>query len=183
MAPARTTSVNLLNQDEFSSSATGKFLLWALSIGRYIVVFTELIVILSFLSRFKLDKDLTDLNEDIAVQKQVILAYNDLESNFRHVQSQLALVKSVRSDAKAYEMLDTLSRIQPSDIKLSALDISTDSLSLGGIALSPQSLSIFVRRLEKDPRVNNISLDKISSEDEGLTIEFNIAAKISNEVE
>ena len=67
-------SVNLLTQDDFSSSPIGKVFLWALSVGRYIVVITELIVILSFLSRFKLDRDLTDVNEAIEKQKAIILS-------------------------------------------------------------------------------------------------------------
>jgi Tfp pilus assembly protein PilN len=178
MVAARTTSINLLNQDEFSSSATGKFLLWSLSIGRYIVVFTELIVILSFLSRFKLDRDLIDLNEEIARQKAIITAYGNLEPNFRHVQSQLALVKSVRSQPKAYEILDLFTRIQPADIKLESININDDELKTTGIALSPQGLSSFVRRLEADERIHNISLDKIASEDEGLTIEFSLTATV-----
>jgi hypothetical protein len=179
MATARTTSINLLNQDEFSSSATGKFLLWALSIGRYIVVFTELIVILSFLSRFKLDRDLINLNENIARQKAIILSYDTLELDFRHVQNQLALVKTVRASTPAYEILDIFTRIQPNDIKLETLSISPDSLDISGIALTPQSLSTLVRRLDRDERISGISLEKISSEDQGSTIEFTLTAGIT----
>jgi hypothetical protein len=54
-------NVNLLPQDPFFETVFGRFLKWALSIGRYIVIFTELIVILSFASRFTLDRMVTDL--------------------------------------------------------------------------------------------------------------------------
>jgi hypothetical protein len=57
--------INLLPKEEFEKKPLGKFLVWALSIGRYIVIFTELIVILAFLSRFKLDRDLADLNQSV----------------------------------------------------------------------------------------------------------------------
>jgi hypothetical protein len=64
--------INLLPREEFEKKPIGKFLTWALSIGRYIIIFTELIVILAFLSRFKLDRDLSDLNQSIREKQAVI---------------------------------------------------------------------------------------------------------------
>ena len=57
--------INLLPREEFEQKTVGRFLIWALTVGRWIVIVTELIVITAFLSRFKLDRDLANLYEKI----------------------------------------------------------------------------------------------------------------------
>lgn len=179
MAAARPTAINLLTQDEFSYSMVGKVLLWALSIGRYIVVFTELIVILSFLSRFKLDRDLTDINEEINRQKAMIMAYGDLQDRFEYVQAQLQLVKSVRVGMLPFQVTDFMEKIQPTDIKLLKLTATASTLDMSGVALSAPSFSVFIKRLAANPNITDVIINSISSKDEGLTIEFSLSASLA----
>jgi Tfp pilus assembly protein PilN len=171
-----TTKINLLAQDEFSNSIIGKFLLWALSIGRYIVVFTELIVIISFLSRFKLDRDLTDLNEEINRQKAIILSYGDLEENIRFIQTQIEAAEKVDNLIKPHEVLTILEKTMPPDIKLSKLQIGEEEFQLAGTALSATGLNSFVTALTTQPNITEVTMGSISSKDEGVTIEFQLAA-------
>jgi hypothetical protein len=60
-----TLEVNLLPKDPFLSTSLGKLLQWSLTVGRYLVIFTELIVVSSFAARFSLDRQVTDLNASI----------------------------------------------------------------------------------------------------------------------
>lgn len=181
MTENQNISVNLLNQDEFSQSAVGKVLLWALSIGRYIVVFTELIVILSFLSRFKLDRDLTDLNEAIARQKAIILSYGDLEDNVRYAQERLELVRLQESSIPPQEVLDMFSQILPADIRLEQMNMDGQTVKLAAIALSPQSFARFINNLSRHDLINNVTLGGVSSQDEGLTILFELTAELNKQ--
>jgi Tfp pilus assembly protein PilN len=171
-------AINLLSQDEFSQSGVGKVLLWALSIGRYIVVFTELIVILSFLSRFKLDRDLTDLNEAIARQKAIILSYGDLEQNMRYAQDQIEIVREAQSYLPPQEILAMLSTIIPPDVRLEQLRLSTGRIQLSAIALSPQGFARFVSNLNQSTLIKEVFLGSVSSTDEGLTINFELNASL-----
>src|SRR3989344_2931274 len=61
--------LNLLHPNEIPPSLPTRFLRWIVSYGRYIVIFTEIIVVSAFVFRFKLDADLdqlkTDINKDI----------------------------------------------------------------------------------------------------------------------
>ena len=61
MAAPKKHEIELLPKEEWEKTSFGKFIKWTLNVGRYIVIATELIVILAFVSRFKLDRDLTDL--------------------------------------------------------------------------------------------------------------------------
>ena len=63
--PAKTVDVNLLEKDDFSESPIGRIVTWAITYGRYIMILTEIVVLLAFISRFSLDRKLTDLNEAI----------------------------------------------------------------------------------------------------------------------
>ena len=80
---AQNKEINLLPKEKWETGTAGKLLKWALSIGRYIVVFTELVVISAFLYRFSLDRKLMDINEQVNQQKKIIVTYGDLETNFR----------------------------------------------------------------------------------------------------
>ncbi len=73
--PAQPVSVNLLDQPEFTSSSIARLINWTITYGRYIMIGTEVIVLVAFISRFSLDRKLTDLREEIA-QKQIILEAN-----------------------------------------------------------------------------------------------------------
>lgn len=154
-------------------------MLWALSIGRYVVVFTELIVIMSFLSRFKLDRDLTDLNEAINRQKAIILSYGNLENDFRFAQKQLEIVRTNESRLPPTEALTLLSSVTPTDVKISQLQVTDSSIQFSAEALSPQGFVGFVTNMLGSNRVKQLTLANVASKDQGLTISFEISAKLT----
>src|SRR3990172_11267317 len=106
---ARGKPVNLLPPSEFESSFWGKFLKWAVSGGRYIIIVTELIVILAFLSRFKLDKEISELNEEIQGKVSVLEAELPIEKEFRGQQRKLSAADEIlNSRYQAGSTLDKL---------------------------------------------------------------------------
>ena len=56
-------SINLMPGRETSFGE--KFLNWSLTFGRYIIIGTEIIVLVAFFSRFKLDRDFIDLHDQV----------------------------------------------------------------------------------------------------------------------
>lgn len=173
-------TINLLPQEEFEKSPIGKFFKWALNAGRYIVIFTELIVIISFLSRFKLDSDLTRLNKDISEKQAVIASFGDLEKNVRSLQTKLKIIKSKQeAGIKITQALDECSSITPPDVALSDLSIKESSISLKGIALSHQGLAAFIEGFKQSKLFDEIDLKSILSKGEGLEIQFEITAKLT----
>lgn len=173
-------TINLLPKGEFEKSPIGKFFKWALSVGRYIVIFTELIVIISFLSRFKLDNDLARLNKDISEKQAVIVSFGDLEKNVRSLQTKLKIIKSkqeVRS--KIIQALDECSSFTPPDVVLSDLSIKDSSILLKGIAISHQGLAAFIEGFKQSKLFDEIDLRNISSKGESLEIQFEITAKLT----
>lgn len=170
-------SLNLYPEDPFYATVIGKVLRWAVSVGRHIVIFTEVVVIGSFFSRFVLDRQLTDLNSSI-VQKQAIAeSYGTLEQDFRSVQRRTADIAFVLETQGRWQVLDSLSKVTPPDVSYTQLNLAGDRLSLQGKAKSNQSLSLLIQALQQQPDFGQISISEIQSGDQrdpGVTFSFTI---------
>jgi len=178
---AQQTSINLLSKDEFSKSLVGTVLLWALSIGRYIIVFTQLVVVLSFLSRFKLDRDLTDLNTQIRQQQALIESYGDLEVKVRETQKKLSFLADMRIEVNPMDVLDTFTKITPVDVKFTQVQIRENQLQVSAVALSPSGFSGFVQAIQRGEDFSDVQLINVSSEEGGVGIYFDLRAIIGEE--
>ncbi len=173
-------AVNLVPQDPFFETALGRFLKWALSTGRYIVIFTELIVILSFASRFTLDRMVTDLNSDIHQKESVIASYGDLEKNFRFVQKQIEDYQQFKQESNLVDIFPVLNDNVPDNVVFETLLIRPDSINFTGSALSQDALNVLVNNLQLSPYFSQISVNKIESRGEKTSgFDFDIKSKIN----
>lgn len=162
----KSIKLNLVPKDPFFSTPLGKILKWSLSIGRYIVIFTELIVIGSFLTRFSLDRQVTDLNEQILQNKVVIESYGDLENNVRILQKKIDQYKQVEQKENLSSVFPTLQALTPPGIVYDELSISDRKITMKGSALSQNAFSIFATNLELSPQLGVVNLNNISGENE-----------------
>ena len=85
-AQKRTVGINLLPKEEFAASTWGRILTWLLSTFRIIVIFTEVIVMAVFLSRFWLDAKANDLNELLRKNQAILKTTTEFENEFRDIQ-------------------------------------------------------------------------------------------------
>lgn len=165
--PKKLTSidVNLLPKDPFFDTPLGKALRWALSVGRYIVIFTELIVIISFATRFSLDRQVTDLNDSINQKEAIIRSYGDLEENVRTTQSVIEQYQQIQQQGNITDVFPALSAITPQDVRLDELIIRPTSVLLGGSTLSQASLNLLITNIQLSSDFRNVSVDKIETSD------------------
>ncbi len=168
--------INLLPKDKWEVGVVGKLLKWALHVGRFVVVFTELIVILSFLYRFSLDRKLTDLNEERKQKQTVVASYTDLENKFRQLQLQLKTVKEVEDETlKVDEILTSISLMTPIDTSYETITINQESVSLEGQTLSEIGLATFLAKAQNDQRYEEVVVENVSSaSDKSQAIEFRV---------
>lgn len=174
---AANISINLVPQDPFFDTMLGKTLKWAVSVGRYIVMFTELIVIISFATRFSLDRQVTDLNQAIVQKENVILSYGDLEERIREVQTKIDQYQQLEQQKNIVDVFPSLSTITPSDVQLDELIIRPTSVTLAGTTLSQSSLNLLINNIQLSSSFFNVSVDRIeTSEDQSGLLEFRISA-------
>lgn len=177
---AQKKSIEFLPHEDWERGTLGKLLKWALTIGRHIVIITELIVILAFLSRFKLDRDLTDLGEKIHQKQAIIESSASFEKDFRLLQKRLAKIEELKNNQLEADLILTeLAALTPVDIYLSDFDINQDKMSLTATALSEAGLETFLKNLKNSSRFEKLSLSQVSL---GTGQEIGIKFQIQSEV-
>lgn len=178
--PAPNAKINLLPVDPFEDSFLGRFLKWALSVGRYIVIATELIVILSFLARFKLDRDLSDLNEALAQTQVVLDSYGQLEADYKAAAARLGAIEELGRQRLGPEaQLQRLTAVTPVDVYFTGIGLSPEMIELQGNTLSERGLIVLLRALRVSDNFNQVAVNQISSggqEQAGIT--FMMTAKL-----
>lgn len=163
--PKKQKRVNLLIQEDFEHTTLGRILNWSLSAGRVIVIITELIVILAFLSRFWLDRQLTDLNEQNNFKKNQIEAQASFEQDFRKAQKTLAAYKKLtETQILVADKIKKISAALPADVsldKVSFVGVDND-LQISGLSLSEAGLAGFIKALEDSGQFGETKLAEVS---------------------
>jgi Tfp pilus assembly protein PilN len=172
-------NINLLPKDPFLTSPIGRLLQWALSVGRYLVIFTELVVIISFATRFNLDRQVTDLNSTIHQRQVIIDSYGDLEQNVRDVQRKIDSYQQVEQQVNIADTFQSLSAITPQDVLLDSLNILPTSIIFAGHTNSNKSLDLLINNIQLSPDFTDVSVERIeTSSDKEPGYHFQIKANI-----
>lgn len=182
MKKAAQIEINLLPKDPFFSTIIGKILKWSLSAGRYIVIFTELVVIMSFIARFTLDRQVTDLNSSINQKKQIILSYGDTEETFRTIQEKITQYKQTEQETNIVETFESISNVMPEGIVLNELSIRPTNVIIAGQTLSQNSFNLLINNLQLSSKFSNINVSEIESSKDKPGLSFSIKADTKPEV-
>lgn len=168
--------INLIPKDPFFETILGKTLRWALSVGRYIVIFTELMVILSFVARFTLDRQLTNLNDSIHQKEITIKSYGDLEEKVRLAQAKIDQYQQIEQQTNIADIFPVLTKITPQSITLDELTIKSAGISIAGKTQSQQALNTLINNFQLSPQFFNINVNRIEagdSQNPGFTFSIN----------
>lgn len=152
-------NINLLTEQDFDHSIIGRFLRWSLTYGRYIIISTEIIVLLAFIYRFWLDRTITDLNEEIDQKSAIVAANQGFESRFRNLQFRTSQIASLAiTQELPLTLIRHLETVTPSDIRFTTLLISNDTLSIDATANTSLSIGAFLESLKKSPYLRNVNV-------------------------
>ena len=176
-AQKQSTGINLLPQEEFAASTLGRILAWLLSTFRIIVIFTEVIVMGVFLSRFWLDAKANDLNEIIRKDQTILSTTTDFENEFRDIQKKLETYSKVSSMAKKTSLyVSKISGNLPPDVFISSFQITEDSIQIKGNSVSESSIAQFVINLKNDKDFSSVALiGTNTSQQDKTSIIFNVS--------
>lgn len=164
-ATVRVPKINLLPEDPFYDTLVGKVLRWAVSVGRYIIMLTELIVIGSFLTRFTLDRQLNDLNALILQKQAIVESYGDLEQRVRAIQKQAKDIAGFRQQQGNADILQMLMRLTPTGVSYEQVSFLDGRVNLKGVSLSSQSLANLLAGLQAERSVTEMTISEIQSGD------------------
>lgn len=174
---AHKLTVNLLPPSEFEQSFWGKFLKWAVTTGRYIIILVEMVVIIAFLSRFKLDEELRVVNEQIESQVNYLESQQAQLREFYILQKRISLAeKSLNSRVGVTEMINYVDRKRPLEISIYQQAMTKNEITLSAVTLSEAALGNMLLSMSRDGMWKSLDLTQIVSDAES-GIKFTLSAK------
>lgn len=176
--PANNIVINLLGDSDAEHTPMGRIVTWAVTYGRYIMIGTEIVVLLAFISRFSLDRKLTDLKEEVTQKQNIIEANLPFERNVRTLQDKLSKIKTLI--VQPINPLNTLVLFQtflPQGVYLHFFDLTRDKLSVQAVATSTSAFAQFMANLQSSKYLGNIDIGDIKR-DPIIGIQFSFTAMI-----
>lgn len=173
-------SINLLPGEEAKFGE--KFLEWSLTFGRYIIIGTEIIVLVAFLSRFKFDRDLIDLNDKVKERQKVLESYKPVEENVLRLQKRLTTIAALEANqGSGILALPDIASITPPQITYQNILVSQDKVTIVGQAIETADISTFVATLKASTifKKETINLEKVErGKTENNQLAFTVTALV-----
>lgn len=175
--------VNLVPQEDLSSSTSGKVLLWIVSTFRIILIITELFVIGAFISRFWLDAKNTDLSEEMKDKKNIITSLSTFEEDFKDIQNRLMVFDSYKeNEGIINENIKTFISYKPDGIIFESISADLDKVVVVANSVSEIELQQYLINLKSEDNFENIKLSGVTMEKYGFALRFTITASVKREL-
>lgn len=157
--------INLLPEANFEITPMGRVLSWILSTFRIIVIVTEIIVMIAFLSRFWLDAQNTDLNDEIKQKTALLSASRDFEKEFENTQKRLQIFSELTKNQGVYaDTLNTVVSYLPSDLYLTTTTFEESSLQIEGSSSNEISIQQLIVNLSSSGKFSDVGLIELATD-------------------
>lgn len=166
----------MLPGDEYEGRPGGKFLRWALTWGKRIVILTEAIVIVAFLSRFWLDTIVADQAEQIGAKKNVIEASASFERTFRETVMRIKRVEAIDKQTSPLTILNKARGLIAQGVTVSQMTLTATDITLSGQG-DERSLALFVSAFRNSADFSDLTVEKIGKTSPSIVIDFSMKAK------
>ena len=160
--------LSLLPDAENPNSLSARVLKWLTTVGRWVIVLTELVVIVAFVSRFWLDRKNSDLSEVIRQRQAILASTRGFEEEFKSFQRRLIYVRNFYENQPDYdEKIDILVKSTPNDLTYKSISIKQDkknsdiTVSASLIAFNEKSIVDFVKNLKLNPKIDSANINNI----------------------
>ncbi|MFA6602382.1 MAG: PilN domain-containing protein [Candidatus Shapirobacteria bacterium] len=180
--PSRRREISLLPSSENVNSFFSRALNWTTTVGRVIIIFTEMIVITAFLSRFWLDRKNSDLSEVIRQQKAILSTTTDFQQEFKKLQNQLIAIDTLYSDRQDITpYLAQLTQSIPPEVSITNLSYAPDlktklpHLTVEFITVSDQALISLIENLSVNPQIESVNIGTIEKKTKDKWFRLNVS--------
>jgi len=184
---ANKKELSLLPDSENPNSFSGQLVKWLTTVGRWIIVITELIVVSAFVSRFWLDRKNSDLSENIRQQQAILESTQEFEKEFNSFQQRLKFIKDFyTNDPKYDQKISLLINSTPQDLIYKSLSLKLDdnkkvSANASLVAFNEDSIVKFITNLMLNPDIETVKINQIEkkSQENNYSIVFSVTFKDS----
>lgn len=160
--PNSSSSINLIKNKQIP--LFDKFMNWALTVGRLIVILTEIVALLAFVYRFSLDEKLIDLHSAIKQKQALVSLLKSDENKYRNLQDRIALASTLsEKNAKTNKVVLNIIALIPQGVRISNLTFNRDKITINANINSVASLTDFINILKDYPDIKSVSIDNIEN--------------------
>ncbi|MCL4366035.1 PilN domain-containing protein [Patescibacteria group bacterium] len=181
-------NLNLLKPQSNPEKITVKLFSWLLSGGRYIFVVVEALVLIAFVTRFKLDADLATKKEAIEEQIPYIQSLKPYETVIRETQLKLSTISNIRKSSLDWsEVLKKIANQTPTNVQIISINIRKDAgnavIHIIGQASTGSDLSSFIAGLKEESTFSNVNLASVGLEQGVIRFTLDALTRLTGEGE
>ena len=163
-------SINLIKS---KVNILDEILKWALTVGRLLVIITELVAFSTFVYRFSLDRKLIDLHTKINQEQAIVASLKDRENLYRNLQERILVASTITDHgSRDVKILNDIAKFTPSTITFNAFVTENNKITIDSSVKSISSLSSFINLLRDYPQTSSVSIDRIDNQ--SLTTSVNV---------
>lgn len=165
--------INLLTQKK--ETLLDRVIYFALNYLRYILVITQIVVIIVFFIKFKIDQDIIDLKEAVSQKEEIINVSRPLLDEAKIIDKKTKEVKLIADEQDTFlASTSYIFSVFPKELFLDKLSISGAQTTLAGLSANPNAIRAFLNRLQADARYKTTTLKSIKKADDGLHFVFEL---------
>ena len=174
--PNNLPSINLVKNKQVP--LFDRFMDWALTIGRLIVIITEVVAVAAFIYRFSLDDSLVNLHSAIKQQQNIVSILKNDENKYRNLQDRIALAATFSAKGiKTNQVIMDILKLIPSQMIINSFILNKDKISISVDLIATASLEELVNSLKSYPGIKSISVDNIENTPSGLSVDISTILK------
>lgn len=176
---------SLLPEQNDPNSLSSRALNWVITIGRCVIIVTELIVIGAFFSRFSLDRKNSDLSETIRQQEAILTSTQNFEKEYKSLQQKLKTIKETYASEPQYsQKITSLINSTPPELTYDQITIRKNSDSqitavMELTALQEESIIDFITNLLLNSDIETANINKIEKKAKENNYSINLSVIFS----
>ncbi len=169
-------SINLIKG---KSNVLDDILRWALSVGRLLIILTELVAFSTFIYRFTLDRTLIDLHEKINQEQAIVASIKDREATYRNLQGRISdTARLTKSGSRNAVIINDITNSAPTEITFNSIVIENNQISIDSNVQSISSLTNFLKIMKDYPETSSVTIDRIDNQSLASSINVLITIKL-----
>lgn len=152
---------------------------WTLTIGRLIVIITEVVAVIVFIYRFSLDEKIVNIHSSIKQQQNIISVLKNDENKYRNLQDRITLASTIstKADNTNQAIINILS-LTSGQVKIGNFILNKDQIKLNIDVISTSSLEDFVNSLRSYENIKSVNIDNIENKpSSGLSVDITAILK------
>ncbi len=175
--PDNLPSINLVTDKKTPFS--DKFMDWALTIGRLIVIITEIVAVIVFVYRFSLDDKIVNLHSAIKQQQNIVSVMKNDEDKYRNLQDRLTLASTFSTKAiNSEQNIIGIMSLMQNQVKLNNFVLNQGQIKFKADITSVSDLDNLVNSLKNYRNIKSISIDSMENKPSiGLSVDITTVLK------